>query len=145
MNSADANSARVTVQRRIDWGDTDLAGVCHYPVFARLVDAAESLLFDRLGLMEAFIRLPRRALDVEFLRPLYFNDIVHVDYMIGHVGVTSVKAEFRVTRDQEVTITGSVTSTLLEDGQSTPWPDEWRRLLMTGGHLGVESLSVLHG
>jgi acyl-CoA thioesterase FadM len=134
--------ASVVVTRRIDWADTDLAGICYYPAFARLADAAESFLFDRLDLMDAFLRLPRVALDIGFTRPMRFNDMVHVHYRVARVGASSYAGTFTISRDNEVTVSGTVTSVLLDEhGRKTSWPDEWRRLLLESGPVGQEDLA----
>lgn len=134
--------ASVTVVRRIDWADTDMGGICWYPAFARLVDAAESFMFSCVGLLDAFIRLPRVALDIAYSSPMRFNEIVDVHYRVARVGRTSYAGEFRIQRDSQVTVSGTVTSALLdEDGRKAAWPDHWRGRLLDSGPVGREELA----
>jgi acyl-CoA thioesterase FadM len=142
MDGRNGSHASVVVERRIDWADTDLAGICHYPAFARLADAAESYLYDRLDLMDAFLRLPRVAVNVDFITPLRFNDVVAVHFRIGRVGASSVTGKFSIVRDGESTVRGEVVSALLdEDGRKAEWPLEWRRRLLESGPIGREALA----
>lgn len=147
MDGHDDRHASVVVRRRIDWADTDLAGICYYPAFARLADAAESFLFDQVGLLDAFLRMPRVALDIAYKSPMRFNDIVDVHYSVARLGKTSYAGDFTIRRDGEITVTGTVTSALLdEDGRTLEWPDAWRERLLDSGPVGREELAypVVH-
>lgn len=142
MDDRDDRHASVVVLRRIDWADTDMGGICWYPAFARLVDAAESFLFSCVGLLDAFIRLPRVALDIGFTSPMRFNEIVDVHYRVARVGRTSYAGDFTIRRDGEITVSGTVTSALLDErGRKAAWPDSWRGRLLDSGPVGREELA----
>jgi acyl-CoA thioesterase FadM len=133
--------ARIAVARRIDWADTDAAEICYYAVFARLVDAAESALFERLGLLEAYARLPRAALSVEFHHPLRFNERVDIEFAIARVGRSSYTGQFTIVSPAGPAVTGTLVSALVSsDGRPQPWPPAWRTLLLESGHLGREDI-----
>jgi acyl-CoA thioesterase FadM/predicted MFS family arabinose efflux permease len=134
--------AAVRQQRRIDWIDTDASGIHHWSTFARLTDAAEALLFDRLGLGEAYLRMPRVAVEAQFRWMLRFNDVVEVLYRVDDVGRSSVRFRFEVTLDGRPAIEGTTTAVLIgEDERSKPWPDAHRCLLETAGEQTGEMLA----
>lgn len=133
--------AAVRLQRRIDWIDTDAGGIHHWSTFARLTDAAEALLFQRLGIDEAYLRMPRVAVEARFLRILRFNDIVEVDYRVNRVGRSSVRCLFEITLHGRPAIDGAITAVLMgHDERSEPWPDAYRCLLETAGQQNGEAL-----
>ena len=133
--------AAVRLQRRIDWIDTDAGGIHHWSTFARLTDAAEALLYDRLGIAEAYVRLPRVAVEARFLRMLRFNDIVEVLFRVEHVGRSSIRCRFEISLDGQPAIEGTTTSVLMgEDERAVPWPDAYRCRFETAGEQAGEAL-----
>jgi acyl-CoA thioester hydrolase len=133
--------AEVRLQRRVDWIDTDAGGIHHWSTFARLTDAAEALLLQRLGIEEAYLRMPRVAVEARFLWMLRFNDVVEVAYRVDHVGRSSVRFGFEVTLGERPAIEGTSTAVLIgADERSEPWPDAYRCLLETAGEQPGEML-----
>jgi acyl-CoA thioester hydrolase len=134
--------ASVRLQRRIDWIDTDAGGIHHWSTFARLTDAAEAMLYERLGIGEAYLRLPRVAVDARFLRMLRFNDIVEVLFRVEHVGRSSIRCRFDITVGGRPAIEGTTTSVLMgADERSEPWPETYRCLFETAGEQTGEVLA----
>ena len=71
--------ARVVLRRRIEWMDTDAAGIYHWTTVFRLAEAAEAALHTALGIADfTFGATPRVAVAATFSRPLRFNDPVDV-------------------------------------------------------------------
>src|SRR6188474_2127083 len=70
--------------RRVQFADTDQAGVVHFSWFARYMEEAEHALWREAGLSIAprgqEAGFPRVAFSVEFKAPLHFEDefVVHV-------------------------------------------------------------------
>jgi hypothetical protein len=62
-----------TVQRRIEWYDTDAAGHHHYSVVLPLADAAEAELLRVNGLDWLFGRTPRVHQEVNYRNRLWFG------------------------------------------------------------------------
>jgi len=76
---APALPASITIQRRLEWIDTDASGAHHNTAAIRLMEAAELALIDRLGFLDDVYGLhPRTRIEAEFLRPLFFRDLVEV-------------------------------------------------------------------
>jgi acyl-CoA thioester hydrolase len=124
--------AAISVERRIEWIDTDAAGRYHYATNFRLIEAAETSLLARLGMEAIFPRLPRAHLEVDFRRMVRFRDLVEVYLEVVSVGTSSISYEFSVLHEGELCVQGKLVGVLIDsDGRPTPWPDKHRRLLMT--------------
>ena len=128
--------ARVVLRRRIEWMDTDAAGIYHWTTVFRLAEAAEAALHTALGIADfTFGATPRVAVGATFSRPLRFNDPVDVELAVAAIGRTSVRYALRVTSDEGPAAEGTVTSCLVDraTGRTTPWPGEVRERLAGAG------------
>jgi len=128
--------ASVVLRRRIEWMDTDAAGIYHWTTVFRLAEAAEAALHTALGIAEfTFGATPRVAVQASFARPLRFNDRVEVALTVTRLGRTSVEYALAVTGDQGPAAEGSVKSCLIDrdTGRAIPWPDEVRGKLSAAG------------
>src|SRR5438105_827418 len=137
--------ASIMVQRRIEWPDTDASGNYHNTAAFRFIEVAETALFERLGFLgDVYGRLPRVRIEANFRRPLLFRDVVDITLRIAEVGRTSATYEFEMRSSSRVTVDGRVVTVLLSEprGQVTPWPEEYRRLLLTAGPQPPERLVV---
>ena len=67
-----------TLTRRVQFYETDAAGIVHFSVFFRYMEEAEHAMWRAAGLSiatpDAPIGFPRVATSFEFLRPLRFED-----------------------------------------------------------------------
>src|SRR5439155_1605167 len=78
--------ARVTLRRRIEWIDTDAAGIYHWTTAFRLAEAAEAALHTALGIADqTFGATPRVGVAPDFRRSLRFNDAVDVELAVDGV------------------------------------------------------------
>jgi acyl-CoA thioesterase FadM len=128
--------ASVVVQRRIDWMDTDAAGMFHNTTVWRLMEAAEATLHDRLGIRsQTFGRTPRVRSTVDFSLALAFYDLVAVELTVTAMGRSSATYRFDVRRDGQLAASGEVVTVLLDQpgGRTTPWPEAWRERLLHAG------------
>lgn len=137
-----ADPARITLVRRIEWSDTDAAGVYHWSTVFRLVEAAEAVLHDRLGIRDhTFGRSPRVHVSCDFRRELSFWDAVRTVLAVDRVGRTSARYRFTLFREGEdapaaegemvmVHVTGA------PGGEPEPWPHRIREALLRGGDQG---------
>src|SRR6266540_7523384 len=95
--------ASIVVQRRIEWPDTDASGMYHNTAAFRFIEVAETALLDRLGFVhEIYGRHPRVHLEADFLRPLWFRDMVDIHLTVENVGRTSVTYRFEMRSGDEV-------------------------------------------
>jgi acyl-CoA thioesterase FadM len=128
--------ARVVLRRRIEWMDTDAAGIYHWTTVFRLAEAAEAALHTALGIADfTFGATPRVAVRASFARPLRFNDPVEVALAVTRLGRTSVEYALAIGGEQGPAAEGSVKSCLIdrESGRAIPWPDEVRAKLSGAG------------
>src|SRR5262245_19141818 len=113
--------AGIVVQRRIEWIDTDAAGIYHWTTAFRLAEAAEAALHTELGIADfTFGATPRVAVDAELRWPLRFNDLVDVELVVESVGRSSVRYRFAVTGAEGEAMSGHVTCALIDRGSLRP-------------------------
>lgn len=129
--------ASVVVRRRIQWFDTDASSKYHNTAPLRLMEEAEAVLLDRLGIVrQVYGWLPRAHVTIEYRRPLHFWDEVDVALEVTEVGRTSVTYGFIVRQGKEVCSEGRVVAVLIDErGTPREWPEAWRRLLVDSGRL----------
>jgi acyl-CoA thioester hydrolase len=130
------NPARIVLRRRIEWIDTDAAGIYHWTTAFRLAEAAEAALHTALGIADrTFGVTPRVSVTAEFRRPLRFNDPVEVELAVAAVGRSSVRYTLAITGPQGRAMTGEVTAALIDadSKRAVRWPDDIRAALESGG------------
>jgi len=144
FHMSESQAASITVQRRIEWSDTDGSGRWHNTAGFRLIEVAETALLERLGILEAvYDHLPRVRIDAAFLRPLDFRDLVDCSISVVEVGRSSVTYGFSARRGEEVCMTATVTAVLLgAENKPSPWSSDHRNLLLGGGPQRPETLAV---
>jgi len=140
----DGGPASVRIRRRIEWIDTDAAGIFHWTAVCRLAEAAEAVLHTALGIERfTFGATPRVSVHFDFSRSLRFNDEVETVLSVERVGRTSVRYAVRVSGAAGVVAEGHLTACLVgrDTLTSEPWPTEVRRLLTEAGEqpAGVTS------
>jgi YbgC/YbaW family acyl-CoA thioester hydrolase len=131
-----SSPASVTIRRRVEWSDTDASGAHHNTAVFRFIEAAETTLLERIGLVEdVYGRHPRVRLEAEFTKPLWFRDDVEIDIRVAEVGRTSVAYEAEIARDGTTCVRGRMVAVLLDrpGGRPVPWSVEQRRALLESG------------
>ncbi len=113
-------------QRRIEFADTDAAGIAHFSSFFRLMEAAEHELLRSVGLSvflrddEGAISFPRVRAACDFRAALRFEDVADIDVRIERIGRTSVTYRFAFSRDGEPIATGEIVAVCCRVGQDAP-------------------------
>lgn len=127
--------ASLTIQRRIEWSDTDASGRWHNTAAFRMVEWAETALLERLGILDdVYAYLPRAHLEADFLCALDFRDLVDATITVTNVGTTSLAYDFTIDRGGERCVTMKVVAVLIDrDRNARPWPDRHRALLTQSG------------
>ena len=109
--------------RRVQFSETDLAGIAHFSAFFRFMEEAEHALWRAAGLSigaaEKTGGWPRVAASFDFKRPLRFEDEFEVTVCIAELTRRSIRYAFTITSGDELVGTGSMTAvcTKKEDGQ----------------------------
>lgn len=132
--------AAVLVQRRVEWPDTDAAGHYHHSTVVRWVEAAEAVLYERLGITELFGRIPRVRYEVEYSARLWFGDVVDIAFGVSELGRTSITYAFEVRRGDQVAAAGRMVAVSSDpaDGGTEPWSDDVRKAFLESGALAPE-------
>lgn len=134
-----------STRRRVEFRDTDAAGIVHFSAFFPMMEAAEHELLRSLGLSvmpkpvegQPLISWPRVAASCDFLAAAHFEDLLQIDVNVAEIGNSSVRYRFRFTRD-DVPIAEGTTTTVCcqmpgdEPGatmKKIPIPDPIRELL----------------
>jgi acyl-CoA thioesterase FadM len=128
--------ARVVLRRRVEWIDTDAAGIYHWTTAFRLAEAAEAALHTALGIADVtFGATPRVHVEADFSRPLLFNEAVDVELTVRAVGRTSVEYALVITGEAGPAVAGAVKACFIDRGsrRAVPWPDAVRERLSAGG------------
>lgn len=123
---------------RVEWIDTDAAGIYHNTTVTRFVEAAEARLMAARGLDGYFPAAPRVRWTVDFEAPLFFGQDATATVILTQVGTTSMTWEFEVWgeefrgRPRMRAAHGSYLTVHLGTGHdpdarsgSTPWPTTW--------------------
>lgn len=145
--SPSKSPASIMIQRRIEWSDTDASGHYHNTAAFRMIEWAETALFERLGLLEdIYGHLPRVHISIDFKRLLDFRELVDISLMIAQVGRSSLTYDFKIERADELCVEAQVVTVLLNpDGSKRPWPDRHRKLLLESGPQRPELLITADG
>jgi acyl-CoA thioester hydrolase len=125
-------TASISLRRRVQWMDTDAAGIWHHSVIIRWAEEAEAELHRRLGIIdETFGATPRVRTEFEFGVPVSFDDIVDISLTVTDLGQTSITYLIEVTSDSMQIATGRMVAVLIdrESGEKRRWPDEIRQVL----------------
>jgi acyl-CoA thioester hydrolase len=107
-------------RRRVQFADTDLAGVVHFSWIARYMEEAEHALWREAGLSivpaDAAVGYPRVALSIDFKAPLFFEDEIEDHVRIDAISRRSIQYRHTITRDSVVIATGAMTAVCVEKG-----------------------------
>lgn len=105
-------------RRRIEFGDTDMAGIVHFANFGRFMESAETEFLRSRGMsvswMENGVRLgfPRVSVGCDFLKPARFEDILDITVILEKIGTKSVSYRFEFSRNGEAIAVGRITAVL---------------------------------
>jgi len=122
----------VTIQRRVQWMDTDAAGIWHHSVVIRWLEEAEAEMHRRLGVTDrTFGATPRVRTEFSFATSVQFDDLVDVTLAVSALGETSITYDLVVRRGSTDVASGRVIAVLIdrETGEKLPWPDDLRQSL----------------
>ena len=119
-------------RRRVEFADTDMAGICHFARFFIFMETAEHecLRSLQVDLMTdegegRKIGWPRVAASCDYLAPARFGDVLDLRVRLARRGRTSLTWEHEITRDGTPIARGTVTTVhcrIGPDGTATPVP-----------------------
>ena len=101
------------LRRRVQFHETDVAGIVHFSWFYRYMEEAEHALWREAGLSiaapDAEVGFPRVAASFEFHRPLHFEEEFDVRLRIVEIADKTIRYEAQITRGETSVATGSLT------------------------------------
>jgi acyl-CoA thioester hydrolase len=127
-------------QLRVNWGDTDKAGIVFYPNYFKWFDLAGHQFFRSIGLPHSQLEreqiiLPLLDVRCSFEQPLYYDDIITIRTVVAEVNSKTIKLSHEVYRGERRTGYGYELRGWVEakDGQlrAVPVPEHVRQLLMS--------------
>jgi len=109
-----------TITRRVEFSETDMAGIVHFSQFFRYMEAAEHDLFRSLGhsivtdIDGVHFGWPRVRAECDYTAPLRFEDEVEVRVLIREMRPKAILLDFEFTRlhggERELVARGGMTA-----------------------------------
>jgi 4-hydroxybenzoyl-CoA thioesterase/acyl-CoA thioester hydrolase len=102
--------------RRVEFCDTDAAGIVHFARFFIYMETAEHEMLRSLGLSvmqpdgEHHISWPRVSVTCDFQRPARFDDMLTIEVAVASIGEKSVTYNFRLLLGDQLLATGKTTA-----------------------------------
>jgi acyl-CoA thioester hydrolase len=130
------------LRRRVQFYETDAAGIVHFTWFFRYMEEAEHALWREAGLSihppDTEIGWPRVATAFEFHRPLRFEDEFETVIRVTSITRRTINYECTVTRGEERVAAGTLTISCVQKRPEGPLrsidiPDDIRRRLSGDG------------
>jgi YbgC/YbaW family acyl-CoA thioester hydrolase len=105
------------VSRRVEFHDTDMAGIVHFSNFFRYMEFAEVEFLRSRGLSVAWrvhdgerLGFPRVSAACDYRRPVRFEDVLEITVVLARVGPKSVTYNFEFFCRAEQVAKGTVTA-----------------------------------
>jgi len=95
-----------TIRRRVEFSETDMAGIVHYSNYFKYMESAEHAFFRSLGLSVVMDRhdppvgWPRVHAECDFLAPLFFEDEIEIQMLVCEKKRKSLSYQFRIRKLQ---------------------------------------------
>jgi len=109
-------ATKFVTTRRVEFSDTDAAGIMHFVAFFRMMEQAEHELLRSVGLSVVMhdatgkISWPRVNARCNFQSAARFEDLLEIEVRIARLGKTSVTYSHRFLRNREQLATGEITA-----------------------------------
>src|SRR5437660_1348461 len=109
-------STAFVTSRRVEFSDTDAAGIAHFAAFFRMMEQAEHELLRSVGLRvvsrdsTGTISWPRVSAKCDFAAAARFEDMLEIEVRIARLGKRSITYAHRFLRDGNELASGEVTA-----------------------------------
>lgn len=132
-----------TTERRVEFRDTDAAGIVHFSAFFPMMEAAEHALLRTLGLSvlptaggnAPDVSWPRVSASCNYRSAARFEDVLEIEVSVGNIGTSSVRYDFHFRREGTAIADGSLTAVCCRISGGTlekvPIPELIRERLMS--------------
>ncbi|MDY3555183.1 thioesterase family protein [Gemmata sp. JC717] len=112
-----------TTTRRVEFGDTDMAGIMHFSNFFRFMEVAETDFLRSRGLSVSWaeggakLGFPRVSASCDYAKPAKFADVLTIAVVLEKLGKKSVAYRFDFTNQRgEPIAVGRVTAVFCRAG-----------------------------
>jgi acyl-CoA thioester hydrolase len=113
------------LSRRVQFYETDAAGIVHFSCYFRYMEEAEHALWRAAGLsiapLEAQYGWPRVAASCDYKKPLRFEDEFEIVIRIAAMSEKSIRYACEMTLKGEVVATSSMTIVCVEKSPAPPY------------------------
>ena len=123
-----------TTSRRVEFRDTDAAGIMHFASTMSFMEEAEHEFLRHIQLPLFLpvdggkISWPRVSAHCDFQSPVRFEDVVDIQVSVQRIGTKSVTYQFALTCEQRPVATGTLTAAcclVAKDGiKAVPVPED---------------------
>jgi len=96
-----------TLSHRVEFAETDMAGIVHFANYYRMMENAEHAFFRSLGFtvhgheVGTTIGWPRVNAACDFLKPLRFEEVVDIQLLVAEVRARSIRYAFRFWKNED--------------------------------------------
>jgi YbgC/YbaW family acyl-CoA thioester hydrolase len=129
--------------RRVEFSDTDMAGIVHFANFFRFMEAAEHAYLRACGLgvfldwQGERVTFPRVSASCDYRVPARFDEVLDITVRIDRLGRSSVRFAITFHRGEHLIAEGQITTVLcrvVRDHGLEPIaiPQPWREALERG-------------
>jgi len=97
------------ITRRVEFFETDMAGIVHFSNFFRMMESAEHAFFRSLGFSiheregDATLGWPRVSVACDYRAPLRFEDEIEIHLLVAEVRSRSIRYQFVFRKGPEGT------------------------------------------
>lgn len=133
---APTRPASITIQKKVEWVDTDASGHWHNTAVIRLCEMAESALLEALDLVGFFYShgAPRVRIEAEFKRSASFGERVDIHCSVIEVGRSKIVFAHQLTKRELHLASVEVVAVLVDaNGSPRSLPDDVREKLLEAG------------
>jgi YbgC/YbaW family acyl-CoA thioester hydrolase len=102
--------------RRVEFGDTDMAGIMHFARFFNMMEEVEHEFMRSRGLSVVMshegrrIGWPRVAAQCDFLLPVFFEDVLDIHLTLGRIGNKSLTFATEFRKGENLVAKGQITT-----------------------------------
>ncbi|MFL5329234.1 MAG: acyl-CoA thioesterase [Gemmataceae bacterium] len=129
-----------TARRRVEFSDTDMAGMMHFANFFRFMESAEHEYLASRGLrviwndVDERLGFPRVSASCDYLQPAHYLDELEIDVTVDRVGEKSLTLSFDFRRGSDLVAKGEIVTVCCRvntEGrvESIPIPETFRSKL----------------
>jgi acyl-CoA thioester hydrolase len=113
--------------RRVEFGDTDMGGIVHFPNYFKYMEAAEHLFLESIGHPShregadgSVVAWPRVSASCDYSSPLRFADNVEITLSVRRRGEKSVTYDFAFDIGDRKIARGTVTAACIDASAGAP-------------------------